>query len=165
MARGLQRFTIYDVMDHKGVFDTNPANPQSVNQDGESIYSGPVEFPKMLYHPEGLTRITVPAEMIVTPMGPKLVGEQREIIHRVVNSRVEEESLLAQGWHQHPARAISAAGGTAPEMSPSQTIDSLQAQIERLQALVSASQLVPSVALPPIQAPNGTKIVPGKEAN
>ena len=79
MARQNNRYTVYDMLDAKGHFDTNPANPGARNDAGDAIYAGPVEFPKMFYHPQGETRVTAPGEIIVTPLGPKQVGQQFEI--------------------------------------------------------------------------------------
>ncbi len=101
------RFTIYDKMQGDGYFSANPANPDSRDPTtGDSIYQGPVEFPKMLYHPEGEEKIIVPAEIITTPLGPKAVGEQRELIYEIVQNKAEEAVLLAEGWHTHPAPAM-----------------------------------------------------------
>lgn len=102
------RFTIYDAMEQDGVFDRNPANPNSRDNDGNALYTGPVEYPKMLYHPEGEERVIVPAEIIVTPLGPKEVNEQKELIHKTVGSAEEEAELVTEGWHDHPAKAVRA---------------------------------------------------------
>lgn len=129
-----KRFTIYDMMEEKGVFTSNPANAHSMNeQDGTSLYAGPVEFPKMLYHPLGAEQVIVPAEVIVTPLGPKSVGEQRQIIYQVVTDAGTERRLLAEGWHTHPARAMAAAGREAPAVSSAQVIADLEAKIAQLQ--------------------------------
>lgn len=118
MARNSRRFTIYDMMEDKGVFDQNPANPTARGSDGLSIYKGPVQYPKMLYHPTGEQRILAPAEAISTPFGPKLVGEQKAIIHRVVADAEEEASLAAEGWHQTPRDAMLARAKTTGEVVP-----------------------------------------------
>lgn len=102
------RFTIYDAMENSGFFASNPANPGSRDNDGNALYTGPVEFPKMLYHPEGEQKIVVPAEIITTPLGPKEVGEQKQLIHKIVGSQAECDEALASGWHDHPAKAIEA---------------------------------------------------------
>lgn len=128
------RFTIYDVLDAKGVFDSNPANPGSRNHEGQALYAGPVEYPKMVYHPLGLERIVVPAEVITTPYGPKEVGEQRELISQVVNNAEEEQKLVAAGWHLHPAAAIQASGKTAPETGAEFELDELDRRLAALQA-------------------------------
>src|ERR1700681_1551501 len=112
-----QRMTIYDVMEQQGRLASNPANVDSMSEDGTQLYKGPVQYPRMMYHPQGELRIVVPAEIIMTPLGPKAVGLQTEIIHQVVADEAEEAALRAEGWHDHPAKAIAASGGEAPAMS------------------------------------------------
>ena len=104
---GGKRFTIFDEMENRGIFRANPANLQSVDSDGKSIYKK-VEYPRMLYHPEGEERVSVPATAEMTPFGPQWLGEQRELINRIVNDEEEELTALAEGWHDHPAKAIRA---------------------------------------------------------
>lgn len=130
-----QRFTVYDVMEAKGVFKKNPANIGSQNEQGVALYSGPVQYPKMLFHPTGEERIIQQGEVINTPLGPKLVMQQREIIHRIVNSPAEEKELIAQGWHTHPANAMRAGGKDAPSTGADQVIAELQRKIAELQAM------------------------------
>ena len=135
--RGMQRnfHTRYHVMEATGVFDTNPANPTARDVDGMSLYQGPVQYPKMLYHPKGAERITVPGEAVLSPGGREsIVGEQRELINRIVNSQAEEAEALAEGWHTTPAKAIAAGGRTPPPESPAQVISDKDAEIERLRA-------------------------------
>ncbi len=101
------RFTIYDAMGKAEFFSSNPANPGAKSKvDQSDISEWPIQYPKMLYHPEGEERVSVPAEIITTPLGPKSVGEQRELIHKIVNNKVEEDEAVAAGWHDHPAKAI-----------------------------------------------------------
>ncbi len=151
------RFTIYDAMEQDGVFDRNPANPNSRDNDGNSIYTGPVEYPKMLYHPEGEERIVVPAEIIMTPLGAKEVNEQRELIHKTVGSVEEEAALITEGWHDHPAKAVKVRVmatiasskltpkeeakllATIPKLSPtSNKVAELEAEIAKLVKLRAA---------------------------
>lgn len=106
-----QSYTIYDVLEKKGIFAANPANIGSFDlETHEPLYKGPVEFPKMLYHPKGERRMISRGEMIETPMGAKVVGEQWELISQIVNSAEEEAKLLAEGWHHKPWQAMKAAG-------------------------------------------------------
>ncbi len=101
------RFTIYDAMEKAEFFSSNPANPGAKSKvDQSDISEWPIQYPKMLYHPEGEERVSVPAEIITTPLGPKSVGEQKELIHKIVNNRTEEDEAVASGWHDHPAKAI-----------------------------------------------------------
>ena len=137
MARGnarAHRFTVFDVMEAQGLFDANPANSTSPD------FKGPVQFPKMFYHPEGKTRVTQKAEILSTPMGPKVVGEQSELITRLAGDPEEEEALRAAGWHDHPARAIEAGGGVAPPMVERNRERDLQKQIDALQLQLAAAQ-------------------------
>lgn len=101
------RFTIYDALEKNGYFDANPANTFARDlTTGASLFAGPVEYPKMLFHPEGEERVIVPAEIITTPLGPKAVGEQRELLYQTVHSRAEEDAATAEGWWDHPAKAV-----------------------------------------------------------
>lgn len=142
-------FTIYDLMEKKGVFRINPANRDAYDKDTrQSLYRGPVQFPKMLYHPEGATRVTVPAEVISTPFGPQRVGEQRELVSKIVESPEEETVLKKLGWLDHPAKAIyaglteeqKAAGIGAPPISSEETIKSLEDQVKELLAQLEAAK-------------------------
>jgi hypothetical protein len=149
------RFTIYDALEKSGYFDKNPANSYARDTtDGSSLYKGPVSYPKMFYHPLGEEKITVPAEVISTPMGAKEVGEQRELIWQLANSAAEDKALRADGWWDHPAKAIRARVeahierlseigkmddktrakllATIPTMSSDQRIKDLEAEITRL---------------------------------
>lgn len=143
MARS-NRMTAYDVMEARGVFARNPANPDSRSDDGESLYVGPVRFPQMFYHPEGAERILVPGELVTTRDGqpfidpktgePKYVGEQREIIWRLAADEAEAEELALEGWHEHPAQALKAAGKPAPAMGAQSKMNGLEAEVARLRA-------------------------------
>jgi hypothetical protein len=122
------RFTIYDVMEGQGVFDENPANSYSAD------YKGPVQYPKMFYHPEGKERVIQRAEIIATPMGPERVGELRALINRVAQDADEEAALRELGWHDHPAKAIQASGREMPPMVAHNRESELEDQIKRLTA-------------------------------
>ena len=143
-----QRYTVYDIMQAKGVFERNPANPGARAPDGSPLYSGPVMYPKMVYHPEGKERVVVQPEIISTPLGPKAIGEQRELIYKIVNNEAEEEQALAEGWHSHPSASIAASGKAAPPTGADQTIADLKRQIEKLQAQQKAMEHPMSRPLP-----------------
>jgi hypothetical protein len=128
-----QRFTVYDVMEARGDFRKNPANVYAQAPTGEAIFAGPVEYPKMFFHPEGKEMIIVQGEVVTTPLGPKTIGEQRALIHRICNNPDEEEQAVKEGWHRHPSQAIAAAGKEAPATGAEQTIEALKKQIEELQ--------------------------------
>lgn len=113
------RFSIFDALNKKGYFLSNPANADARSlTTGENLYKGPVQYPKMLYHPEGEERVTVPAEMLNTPFGPKTVGEQREMLNMIVSTAAEDKAAQAEGWHEHPAQAVRARVMAHIEASP-----------------------------------------------
>lgn len=105
---GNQTFTVFDVMERKGVFRSNPANIDSRGPQGQMIYKGPVPYPKMVYHPEGRHAIIVPATPQMTPMGPQMMGEQKELISRICEDATEYAEAKAAGWHDTPAQALAA---------------------------------------------------------
>lgn len=129
-----QRFTVYDVLESKGYFKKNPANLNAQDSEGMSLYSGPVQYPKMVYHPEGKERILQEGEVINTPLGPKLIMQQRELIWRIVANAEEEKEAVKLGWHLHPAEALRAAGKEAPETGADQVIADLKRKIAELEA-------------------------------
>lgn len=131
------RFTVYDVLDARGVFDENPANAQSPQ------YGGPVEYPKMFYHPTGKQRVIQKAEILQTPYGPVKVGEQWELIGRLVKDPEEEGRARQAGWHDHPAKAIEAGGRDAPPMTAHGRIADLERQLAALQAQIIAARTAP----------------------
>lgn len=169
------RFTIYDALEHAGFFSKNPANPASRDADGMPLYTGPVPYPKMLYHPDGEEKIIVPAEIIATPLGAKEVGEQRELINKIVQNEADDVIAQADGWHDHPSKAIRVrvekkiADGnftekeinkllaSIPTMSSSTRIADLEKEIERLKAEKgredTAKANEDSLRNKPIQAP------------
>lgn len=151
-----RRFTIYDAMEAKGVFDANPANPYARDPvSNDSLYTGPVPYPKMFYSPTGEYQITVPGEWITTLNGPKLVGEQKELIHTLAKNADEEATLREAGWHDHPAKAITAGGGKAPPTSAGDRIASLEAELARLRAQPPAAAPLPRIVKAATQAPEG----------
>ena len=118
MAGRDNRFTIYDALEKAGYFESNPANTYARGANGENLFKGPVEFPKMLYHPKGEQREIVPGEVLNTPLGAKVVGQQLELIYQIVGSKEEEAQLVAEGWHNHPSKAIRARVEAYIEASP-----------------------------------------------
>lgn len=138
MPRGRNaRFTVYDVMEAKGLFDENIANSSSPR------YQGPVEFPKMYYHPTGKKRIIQKAEFLQTPFGPQKVGEQFELISRIAKDENDEKRLIGAGWHDHPAKAIAASGEAAPPMTAHGRIADLERQIQVMQNQLNAARQGP----------------------
>ena len=135
-----KRFTIYDMMQAKGVFAANSANPDSRTADGQVLYEGPVEYPKMFYHPEGLERIIQQGEVIETAYGPKVVGELRETICVEAKNAEDEKRLRADGWHDHPGDAAGAAGKPVPPRSSAEHVSKLESELERLKAELARAQ-------------------------
>lgn len=134
------RFTVYDVMEAKGIFDMNPANASSPQ------YQGPVEFPKMYYHPTGKMRVIQKAELLNTPIGPQKVGEQFELIARVARDETEAARLERAGWHDHPAKSIAASGAPAPAMTAHGRIADLERQVMILNNQLAQARMAPEPA-------------------
>jgi hypothetical protein len=127
-------------MESQGVFDDNPANSYS------SDYKGPQQYPKMFYHPEGRERVTQRAEIIATPMGPERVGELRAIINRIASDPDEEAALRTLGWHDHPAKAMKAAGKEMPPMVSLTRESELEEQIRKLTLELALAKDAPKPA-------------------
>jgi hypothetical protein len=136
----VQRFTVYDVLEAKGVFKKNPANVNSQDEQGATLYTGPVYYPRMIYHPTGEERIIQEGEVINTPFGPKVIMQQREMIWRIVNNAAEEAEATAAGWHLHPAEAMRAGGKEAPATGADQVITDLKRKIAALEAQQASLQ-------------------------
>lgn len=151
MARQ-RRFTVYDALDANGYFSGNPANADSTAADGRSLYAGPVEFPKMLYHPTGDRKITVEAEIIVTPLGPKAVGQQMELVSVIVADAAEEARYIADGWHTTPRASLAAAGLAEPEVSAESRLADANATIARMQLEVQQLKAQGLAAAQPVGA-------------
>lgn len=144
-------FTIFDLMEKKGLFRVNPANVDSIDPSTKtSLYKGPVQYPKMLYHPEGKFRITEPGQVVRDEFDkPQRVGQQKELISKLVESTEEEAVLRKLGWHDHPAKAIYAGGGDAPPISSLDQVKSLEDQLEALkkELLEAKANMAPPVPL------------------
>lgn len=121
------RFSIYDAMEARGVFDENTANTSSPDYKRR-------EYPRMFYEPNGKERIVVPAEMLETPIGVKLINEQRALISAIAANATEEAALRAAGWHDHPSKANAKAGRAVAPQGASDRIAELEAEIRRLTA-------------------------------
>ena len=135
MAKVGRLFGIYHMMEERGVFDQNKNNAQSPGYVR-------AEYPKMLFHPKGKEHIVFAGISEVSPDGrTKLVGQQTEIVNRIVASKAEEDEWLAKGWLTHPADAMRAAGKDAPATSSQARIDDLETQMARLrEELVQAKR-------------------------
>jgi hypothetical protein len=124
-------------MESQGVFEDNPANASSGN------YRGPQEYPKMFYHPEGRENTIQRAEIIATPMGPEKVGELKELIYRPAADADEEAALRELGWHDHPAKAMHAAGKEMPQMVALNRESELERQIAELTKQLAEARMIP----------------------
>lgn len=152
MSRGRNHFhTAFHVMEERGAFRSNPANSDAVDPvEGTSLYSGPIQFPKMFYHPLAETRVIVPAQAVVNPQTgeamldrtgqPIVRGEQREIVHEIAQDEAAAERLREAGWHDHPAKALLAAGLPAPATSSQQTISDLEKKLAQAQAQLASAR-------------------------
>lgn len=153
MPRPKNRFSIYDRMEAEGVFSGNPANPDSIDSEGRSLYKGPAEYPKMLYHPKGGVRVVNAGEEIDTPRGPKLLNYQEEMVSITVANADEEKLARAEGWHDHPAKAIAVraveTGESVPEMGAQSIMASQEAEIRRLQQELERLRAEAAPVLPP----------------
>lgn len=133
MPRNNHRYTVYDMMEERGDFDTNPANINSRGEDGLPIYKK-AEFPKMLYHPKGETVVTKPAEAVATPFGPKLVGEERRLVSKVVKDEEEFAAAKAEGWHERPGHAMAVAEGKPVPETPEDEVTRLRRELAEARA-------------------------------
>jgi hypothetical protein len=87
-------------------------------------------------------KIIVPAESIVTPLGPQRVGEQKELIYQIAQNEVEGAALVAAGWWDHPGKAVKARLQLenpgilvlGPDLGPDEKIKELEAEIARMRA-------------------------------
>ena len=142
--RARHRFSIYDAMDEKGAFDNNVANSYARNNEtGEALYAGPVEFPKMFYHPEGAREVLNPGELVRDAYGDvKCLGRITQIICKTASNAQEAEALMDAGWHSHPAQAMVAAGEKAPPSGPEQKITALEKQIQELKNRIATEHAV-----------------------
>jgi hypothetical protein len=100
-------FTIYDKMEDDGYFEANAANVGSRDAQGRRLYKGPVEYPRMVYHPEGLHKITTAGRPEATPFGPIMVGEQREVVNMLVDDEPSYKMAKDEGWFDTPAESIA----------------------------------------------------------
>ena len=149
----IKRFTQFDAMEARGDFVVNSANANSPD------YNGPQAFPRMVYAPEEEILVSGTYEE-VKGKGVMLLGEQKALRNRLVNSRTELADALADGWFDHPAKALGAliernrANGlednrAVPPITAQETIDSYERRIAELQAKLDESQKAPLDAATP----------------
>lgn len=158
-------FTIFDVMEKKGAFRSNPANPNSRTPQGQSLYKGPVEYPRMVYHPEGKHKVANPGRAETTPFGPQIMNQQFELESKVVNDEGEYAEAKAAGWHDTPRDAllVAEAKGNLPKalaVPVAPPIDLAKAElkakedrIKELEALLAAKGEDKAKAAAPSKSP------------
>lgn len=134
MARQSRRYSIYDVMEEKGVFEANPANIYAINHEKQSLYKGPVEYPKMFYHPTGEERIVNPGSVELINGQYVRMGELKEVIWQLAQDKSEEKALRKDGWHDHPSLALVAGGKAAPVKASPERLSEIDRQIALLNA-------------------------------
>lgn len=127
-------FSVYHALDENGYFDGGEKFPGNPANSGHQDYKGPVEYPRMFYHPKGEMRITQPAEIIMTPIGPKAVNEHKELIAAIAENEADGKRFREAGWHDTPAKAEAAAGRREAKQDDRQRIADLELEIKRLQA-------------------------------
>lgn len=126
--------TVYDRLAAKGEFSKNPANDGARDPlSGETLYKGPVPYPKMMYHPEGKRRQTSPSVTVPGPAGPTVIPAQSELITKVVNNKVEFEEAKLAGWHDHPSDSYWASLTEEERMYVERPAKSAQTRINTLE--------------------------------
>lgn len=126
--------TVYDRMAAKGYFRNNPANIDSRDPNsGESIYKGPIAYPKMLYHPEGKKRVMSPEVTVPGPAGSQVVPATYEIVNKIVKNKAEFDEAKALGWHEHPSDAFWASLTEEEQLIVERPAKSAQTRISTLE--------------------------------
>lgn len=132
--------TIYDAMEQKGVFRSNPANVDAIGDDGIPMYKK-ANFPRMYYHPKGEQEVYEKSVMQITPWGPQPSPERKRLITRVAKDEAEGADLEAEGWWRHPAQADAVREGKPVPETPEEASARVQrgkddriAELEKLLA-------------------------------
>jgi hypothetical protein len=164
----IKRFTQFDAMEARGDFEANEANASSPN------YAGPVEFPRLVYAAEEEVIASGSYEE-VKGRGTILLGEQKALRNRTVRDRTELADALADGWFDHPAKALRAliednrAKGvedrrTVPPISAQETIDSYERRLAEMQSQLDEARAhmadMPPPAVAGRRAPRTSTIDP-----
>ncbi len=134
MARLSKRYSIYDVMEDKGVFEANPANVYAINHEKQSLYKGPVEYPKMFYHPTGEEQVINPGTTELITGQYVVMGRLLETKWKLANNKEEEKQLRKDGWHDHPSLAAVAGGKASPVIASPERMSEIDRQIALLTA-------------------------------
>jgi len=144
-----QRFTRFDMMQAHGYFRKNHANQDCEVVNGESLYTGPQAFPRMVYWPH--EDIIVEGWWEETKQGPKFVGEQKAVRWSTVKSQAEFDAAVELGALDHPALALkkiietNRANGVEdkraiPPISTGEIVSKLEAEIEVLRAKLAKAE-------------------------
>lgn len=167
-------YSIYHSMEDRGLFETNKANAQAVNNDGLSIYEGPVQYPKMLYHPKGEMRCVTQGIMVTDRDNrpvfdetgkPKYAGAVYEVKNIVVDSAEQEEEMVNQGWHYTEAQALRANPETFHKAPPKTKAEEQEEKIKELEKQLEAAVAAGAQPAPPVpQKPADKPGTPNKAA-
>jgi len=161
-------YSVYHAMDEAGVFEDNVANAQAVNQDGISIYAGPVQYPKMLYHPQGEMELVSQGIMVTNRDGDpvrdergnvKYAGQHWGVKNVTVQSPEEEAEFVGKGWHltEAAARRINpATAGSAPPKSPYEILQEKYKDME--ERLAAQEKAAPPPTLNPTAQRTGVGV-------
>jgi hypothetical protein len=142
-------YSVYHAMEDKGFFDVNKANASAVNNDGVSIYDGPVQYPKMLYHPKGELACITQGIMVTDRDNrpvydeagkPKFAGAVWGVKYMIVDSEAQEAELVGQGWHFTEAQALRANPETAHKAPPKSQAELQKERIAELEKKLAESE-------------------------
>lgn len=101
------------------------------------------EYPKVMYHPEGKTKVTEPGIIVRDAQGvarigpdgtPMMVGQRVEIETIIVDNAEEEKIAKTNGWHANPetAKAFAEAKRTGePVQMPTLARPTREQELER----------------------------------
>jgi hypothetical protein len=155
-------YSIYHSMEDRGLFETNKANAQAVSNDGLSIYEGPVQYPRMLYHPKGELHC-ISQGILVTDRDsrpvfdergqPKYAGAVWGVKNIIVESEEQEAEMVKEGWHYTEAQALRANPETHLKAPPKTNAELQQERIAELEKKLAEAE-----------AKNKPSSTPGKAA-
>jgi hypothetical protein len=158
-------YSVYHALEDKGLFETNKANAQAVNNDGLSIYDGPVEYPKMLYHPKGemycITQGIMVTDRDNRPVydeagKPKYAGAIWGVKNITVDTETQEAELVSEGWHFTEAQALRANPDTSHKAPPKSQAELQKERIAELEKKLAESEA--RAGTQPVKAAAQTKV-------
>lgn len=158
-------YSVYHAMEDRGVFETNKANAQAVNNDGLSIYEGPVQYPKMLYHPKG-EMVCITQGIMITDRDnrpvfdelgrPRYAGAVWGMKNMTVESEEQEAEFREKGWHLTEADAMRNNPELASKAPPKTQLEIQAEKIKelerRLEEQAKAASAPPRPTTPPGKA-------------